>query len=325
MAKTKPTQENIQAARAGRTKNFFGEMAKLYAENGGTGTGMQSIEEIQSDWQPRPQYHENSEGIRIQAPGLLEQTFDYVDGVGPKPEEMPQDIYDKIAGAHEDAQAADDMFEKFEKYAPEEPKVGYAKVTAGERPRYYADWETEGMSDEELKQIGAHQSQQRTLAPMDVDAKTVSKPGGMMDEERAAELYEAAEAIRRQWEARSWARGQDGEAPQPDLPPDDEPIHEPPDTGDMPQEMRDDFANYQREFIYGEGNDLETAASGDLDLRLNRQEESGTESSSEHPDWRDTGWTMHEVVGNDMTRYFLENPDTSEVLNVTGHPDASRE
>ena len=310
MTKPKTTQEDIQAARADRTKNFFGKMAKLYAENGGTGNGLQSIEPIESDRQPRPQYLEDREGISL--------PYDLEEGVGPKPEGMSQDVYDKIVSAHESAQATGDMFERMmeetiaEKEKEKRPKVGSAKVTAGERPRHFASWETEGMSNEELKQIGAHPSKQRTLAPMDVDAKTVSKPGGMTDEERDAELGEAAEALQRQRDAQAKARGQDGEAPQPDLPPDTEPEPEPHD----PDESLDEARNYQGKYI-GYPNDPK-APKADLEKWKNRGDSWGA-----HDDYEGTGYDLITIDTPDdpdgvPKRQFLEDPETGEVINITG-------
>jgi hypothetical protein len=92
----------------------------------------------------------------------------------------------------------------------------------------------------------------------------------------------------------------------------------------MPQATADDFSEYQQEHIYGREGDAGEAAYGDLDNRLNNPEDSGTISSSSHPNWRGTGHTMHEVVGEDMTRYFLESPDEPKAFNITGHPDAGR-
>ena len=109
------------------------------------------------------------------------------------------------------------------------------------------------------------------------------------------------------------------------------------DTGDtgyfetppLDPRMADDFAYYQSKIIYGGGaaKDPNAAekANADLNRRLNLPGEMGTISSSEDPDWRGTGWTMHEIVGKRMTRYFLENPDTGEAYNITGHPKAGRE
>jgi len=93
----------------------------------------------------------------------------------------------------------------------------------------------------------------------------------------------------------------------------------------MPQATANDYSEYQQEYVYGREGDAGEAAYGDLDNRLNNPEDTGTISSSSHPDWRGTGYTMYEIVGEDMTRYFLESPDDATALNITGHPDAGRE
>jgi len=61
-------------------------------------------------------------------------------------------------------------------------KPGSSRVTAGERETYFADWETEGMTDEELMQIGAHPSQRKTLPPMDT-----TREHTVADKERRAQ------------------------------------------------------------------------------------------------------------------------------------------
>jgi len=61
-------------------------------------------------------------------------------------------------------------------------RSGYARVTAGERETYFAPWETEGMTDEELMRIGAHPSQKKTLPPMDTTRKHT-----VADKERRAQ------------------------------------------------------------------------------------------------------------------------------------------
>jgi hypothetical protein len=93
----------------------------------------------------------------------------------------------------------------------------------------------------------------------------------------------------------------------------------------MPQDTANDYSEYQQKQIYGRKGDAGEAAYGDLDNRLNNPEDSGTISSSSHPDWRGTGYTMYEIVGEDMTRYFLESPEDATAFNITGHPDAGRE
>jgi hypothetical protein len=99
----------------------------------------------------------------------------------------------------------------------------------------------------------------------------------------------------------------------------------PPQPEAPPLEKADDYAHYQGKYIYGNPDVASKMAGVDLTVRLNSPEEVGTTSSSEHLNWNGTGWTMHEVIGEDRTRHFLENPGTAEVYNLTGHPDAERE
>ena len=348
MTKPKTTQEDIQGARAGRTKNFFGEMAKLYAENGGTGNGMQSIEPIESDW---------SEGVSSR------DLYDFEEGVGPKSEEVPQDVYDKVVSANESAQAAGDMFEKMmeetiakrenpeiandilqeaidgapeieerimellETHAPAKPKTGYARVTAGERTGpFHPDWETGGWGPEDpldrpqgeptteegLKKIGAHPSQQRTLPAMNIDAET--EPGGMTDEERVLALHMATRILQRQREAQAQARarGQTGGSAQPELPPDTEPEPEPHD----PDESLDEARNYQGKYI-GYPNDPK-APKADLEKWKSKGDSWGA-----HDDYEGTGYDLITIDTPDdpdgvPKRQFLEDPETGEVINITG-------
>lgn len=82
-----------------------------------------------------------------------------------------------------------------------------------------------------------------------------------------------------------------------------------------------DYAGYGAEHIYkndapGAANDM---AQADLNLRINKPGEQNTISSSDEPNWNSTGWTLHTIKGEDMTRFFLEMDD--QVLNMTGHPD----
>lgn len=87
------------------------------------------------------------------------------------------------------------------------------------------------------------------------------------------------------------------------------------------------YYTHQEQNIYNESppHEASSRAKKDLAVRRDDPEAHGTIKSSDHPDWRGTGWTMHEVVGEDMTRYFLEDPESSDVINITGHPDAPRE
>ena len=82
-----------------------------------------------------------------------------------------------------------------------------------------------------------------------------------------------------------------------------------------------DYAGYGAEHIYG--TDVPEAANdraqADLNLRINDPEKFKTTGSSAEDNWNNTGWTLHTVDGEDMTRYFLEKDD--QVLNMTGHPD----
>ena len=102
------------------------------------------------------------------------------------------------------------------------------------------------------------------------------------------------------------------------------------DTGLVPDWLAP-FHDYQKKYIYkddlSEAGDLTATdlATEELHDRLDYPGETGTTSSSSHPNWRGTGHTMHEVVGEDMTRYFLEDPETGDVAHITGHPDAWRE
>jgi len=98
-------------------------------------------------------------------------------------------------------------------------------------------------------------------------------------------------------------------------------------TKGLPTGQANDYAHYQSKYIYNEvdPSGVADAVSADLNLRVNQPEKYGTTDSSEHPDWRGTGWTMHTIEGEDATRYFLENPDTAEAYNLTGHPDAASE
>ena len=98
------------------------------------------------------------------------------------------------------------------------------------------------------------------------------------------------------------------------------------DTPPLDPGTADDFTYYQGKYIYKDPSGAAEKATADLNRRLNLPEEMGTTSSSEHPDWRGTGWTMHELIGSDgVNRYFLENPDTGKAYNITGHPKAGRE
>jgi len=106
------------------------------------------------------------------------------------------------------------------------------------------------------------------------------------------------------------------------------------DTGEtevppLAKALVDDFNKYQEDHIYPATDGPETAsdkANADLNYRLNYPEEAGTVSSSEHPNWRGTGWTMHELKGSDgIDRLLLENPSTGETFNLTGHPKGKRE
>ena len=101
------------------------------------------------------------------------------------------------------------------------------------------------------------------------------------------------------------------------------------DTGE-PAPLPDwlaDFHNYQDEFIYkidseGDGQSGQELASDELWERLNDPEGMRTLESSEYPDWKGTGHTKWEVIGEDMTRFFLEDPSTGDVTHITGHPKA---
>ena len=94
------------------------------------------------------------------------------DEYGLPPVEIPQSQADAIRGYFEAVEplitAEGGRGQATTKPEPKPPtKSGYARVTAGERETYFAPWETEGMTDEELMQIGAHPSQKKTLPPMD--------------------------------------------------------------------------------------------------------------------------------------------------------------
>tara|TARA_R110001606_G_scaffold196885_5_gene344405 strand:+ start:258 stop:926 length:669 start_codon:yes stop_codon:yes gene_type:complete len=58
---------------------------------------------------------------------------------------------------------------RHEQEGPKKLSPGKAKLKAGERTTHFADWETEGMTDEELKRIGAHPSQLETLPAIEVE------------------------------------------------------------------------------------------------------------------------------------------------------------
>ena len=70
-------------------------------------------------------------------------------------------------------------------------KPGSSQVTAGERETYFAPWETEGMTDEELMQIGAHPSQRKTLPPMDT-----TREHTVADKERRAQQVAERQAAK---------------------------------------------------------------------------------------------------------------------------------
>ena len=91
--------------------------------------------------------------------------------------------------------------------------------------------------------------------------------------------------------------------------------------------LLNDYYTHQEQNIYNESppHEASSRAKKDLAVRRDDPEAHGTIKSSDHPDWRGTGWTMHEVVGEDITRYFLEDPESSDVINITDHPDAPRE
>lgn len=96
-----------------------------------------------------------------------------------------------------------------------------------------------------------------------------------------------------------------------------EPVDGPDGIDDLPE----GYAGYGAENIYkndapGAANDM---AQADLNLRINDPEGQNTISSSDEPNWNNTGWTLHTVEGEDMTRYFLEKDD--QVLNMTDHRD----
>lgn len=78
-----------------------------------------------------------------------------------------------------------------------------------------------------------------------------------------------------------------------------------------------EFSKYQSDHIYKGDLIAQDSAKADLNLRINNPEQFGTIESSEQPDYQGSGWTMHTVKGEDMSRYFLQNPVTGTVLNVT--------
>lgn len=101
------------------------------------------------------------------------------------------------------------------------------------------------------------------------------------------------------------------------------------DTGGSPSlpDWLADLHNYQNEFIYkidpeGDGPSGTELASDELWERLNDPEGMRTLESSEYPDWKGTGHILHEVIGEDMTRFFLVDPSTGDVTHITGHPKA---
>lgn len=221
------------------------------------------------------------------------------------------------------------MAEDFQKTRRDAAKKAYyARVTADERPGpYFAPWEKG--DEEEQKRIGAHPSQGEKLPAMSITVSGFSKPEEKKkkvevkkeeeaeeetEEERRAS-QEVEEQIARQLTP-AFARFQQMQRGMYES-----------FTKMLDPKTRRDFEHYQNELIYNDVgyDDVLEAASADLNLRLNQPEKYGTVTSSEHPDWNGTGWTMHTVEGEDATRHFLENPSTSEVFNLTGHPDVEKE
>ena len=92
--------------------------------------------------------------------------------------------------------------EEEEAEGPKKLSPGKAKFKAGERTTHFADWETEGMTEEELKQIGAHPSQLETLPAIEVEqTRERFEEPKLTDEQRelARKVVDAETAEERPW------------------------------------------------------------------------------------------------------------------------------
>ena len=201
---------------------------------------------------------------------------------------------------------------------------GFAHVEADERETYFAPHETQGKTDEALKRMGAHELQKETLPAFRsarVTERSKAPEKSELDGEQTSVLGPGDPGFDAATQA---AQALIGGRPRTGSPVGPEPGQ---GTKGLPTGQANDYANYQSKYIYNEvdPSGVADAVNADLNLRVNQPEEYGTTDSYEHPDWRGTGWTMHTIESDDVTRYFLENPDTAEAYNLTGHPDAASE
>ena len=96
-----------------------------------------------------------------------------------------------------------------EQEGPKKLSPGKAKFKAGERTTHFADWETEGMTEEELKQIGAHPSQLETLPAIEVEQtrerfEEPKQEPRLTDEQRELARRAMESDVNEDWEETDW-------------------------------------------------------------------------------------------------------------------------
>lgn len=193
----------------------------------------------------------------------------------------------------------------------------FSRVTATERQTFFHPAETEGLSPERLREIGAAPEQQRTLAPMDTARTTVGQPAPSMI--NAAGVNWSQDALNAKTKA-LYGRDYDEIKGSGDF---DDFISKLRKDPDQRQKMRDDYDHYQKTYIYKGVPPEDEPSTVDLNRRLNQPKKYGTVTSSHEDNWNDSGMTLHTLEGDDgITRHFLEDLETGQTWNMTGHPNA---